>query len=208
MLPAPLSTHPRLPGYEFLVVAGTVLSEAVVPRTQGAGPPPGVNPNARRYREIWIGSEERGEVKLFADADQLELREGHRVTLVVAARADGARFVVQAWNHDAPQYGTVVESAVSAIGFDFPGQTGCMVLPAIAIVGAQLLWALAGYAWSRAAGALAAALFFAGVISLWLRRGDRDRRIRLAREAALRERLSAIAGALSLPPAGGAGPGG
>jgi hypothetical protein len=55
----------------------------------------------------------------------------------------------------------------------------------------------------RVWGLLAAGLFFTAVITLWLRRGARDRRIRLAREAVLRERLAAIAAALSLPVEGG-----
>ena len=205
MLPTPLRTDPEFPGYEFHAVAGTVLSDTVIPRTHGAGPPPGVNPNALRYRELWVRQEDGTEVKLFADADQVQVREGHRLTLVVAERRDGARYVVRAWNHDAPHYGTLVESAIHSIAHDFPGQTGCLLWPVIGLAGARLIAAVAEPSMGRAGGILAASLFFIAVITFWFRRGARDRRRHEARKAALLNHLSAVARSLSLPAEDGGG---
>lgn len=174
-----------------------------------SGPPKGVNQTVLRFRDLWVRQEDGTEARLFADADQTQVRTGHRVTLAVAQGADDARYVVRAWNHDAPHYSAVVESSVASIAFDFPGQTSCTGLPGTAIVGAQLILAVIGSLLGLIAGFLAGGLFFAAVIALWFRRGERDRRVRLAREAALREHLSAITRALSLPAPegrGGAGP--
>lgn len=204
MLPTPLRIRPELPGYEFYAVAGTVLSDAVITSPR-SGPPQGVNQTVLRYHDLWVRQEDGTEVRLFADADQMQVREGHRVTLVVAQRADDARYVVRVWNHDAPHYSAVVESSLTSIAFDFPGQTSCTGLPGTAIVGAQLILAVIGSLLGLIAGFLAAGLFFAATIRLWFRRGERDRGVRLAREAALREHLSAITRALSLPAAGGGG---
>lgn len=207
MLPTSLHADPRLPGYEFHVIAGTVLSATVLlsPRS---GPPAGVNQTALRYHDLWVRREDGAEVRLFADADQLQVREDHRVTLIVAARSDGTQYVVRAWNHDAPHYSAVVKSAVTSVAFGFPGQASCFGLPITALLGAQLIGIVIGDSLGSAAGALTAILFFSGIIALWFRRGERDRQIRLAREAALLEHLAAITGALSLPAPEAAMPGG
>lgn len=208
MLPTTLRSNPRLPDYTFSVVAGTVLSETVIPRTRGPGPP-SVGHTALHYREFWVRQEDGTEIKLFADADQVQLREGHRMTLVVAERHGGAPYVVQTWNHDAPHYSAVVESSLPLITFDFPGQTSCMGLPGTAIMGAQLILAFVGSLMGMGWGLLSGGLFFMAIIALWFRRGERDRQVRMTREAALREHLSAITRALSLPAAGdGGAPGG
>ena len=72
-----------------------------------------------------------------------------------------------------------MESSLTSIVFDFPGQTSCMGLPGTAIVGAQLILAIIGSLLGLIAGFLAAGLFFAAVIRLWFRRGERDRGVRL-----------------------------
>lgn len=207
LLPLPLRSHPDLPGYEFYVVAGTVLAQAAHYREAGRYPPRGVPRKVNHWREFVVRQEDGTEVKLAADANQVQLQEGHRVTLVVAGAGHGYDCVMRLWNHDEPRYSGVVPSAVRTIAW-VPEGNGCLGTFLLAVGGAKAFLFVVGLLLGWAAGGLAAGLF----LVVFLTRSYKGRRRRLRRLKAKRdgliEHLSLIGQALSLPPGGGeaAGP--
>jgi hypothetical protein len=186
-----------LPGYEFCVVAGTVLSETVFSGGPGYYAPLGVNPKVRSYREFRVRQEDGTEVELSADANQVQLGEGQRVTLVVARSTNGYGYVMRFWNHDAPQYSGVVQSTLHHLVY-LPGD-GCLESFLLAFAAGKAVFLIIGIPAGLVAGGVAGVSVLGIMIARSLRKRARRRRKLEALRASVLEHLSRIAQTLALP---------
>lgn len=202
LLPLPLRSHPGSPGYEFYLVAGTVLSDAVFSGGPGYFAPLGVNPKVRCYRTFRVRQEDGTEVELSADAYQVQLEEGHRVTLVVAG-SGGYGHVIRFWNHDAPQYSGVVQSTLQLLA-RVPGD-GCLDSFLLAVAAGKVVFVIISVLAGVVAGAAAGVPVLVLMIVRSLRKGARRRRKLEALRASVLEHLSRIGRELSLPTGDGKG---
>jgi hypothetical protein len=196
-LPPPLRVHPRLPRSEFYFVAGTVVSDATFYSGPGHYTPAGVNRKVRHFRTFRVRQEDGTEVELSADAYQVQLKEGHRVTLVVAGQGFGYDYVVQFWNHDAPQYSCVVQSTLQVL--TFVRGDGCLDSFILAVAAAKVAFIIPLVLGGVVAGAVVGVPVFAIMIARSLRQRARRQRKVEAFRASVLEHLSGIARTLELP---------
>lgn len=92
--------HAAVEGLAFSATTGTVVSHEVFSRTHVAGGGDSARVRVETLREVWVRTEEGEEACFTLDADAVQLREGHRVTVVDAGREDwDDTYVLAVLNH-------------------------------------------------------------------------------------------------------------